>query len=552
MAAAPAGHDDAALPCSWKHKLTPAATSPLGKAIKPAVLVLACKRNCGKFAEPLSGKCLDRAGKVVDEVCLNPPPRAAEPDAKRHQPAASSATAASLGLLPAQMAALPWQLSPGKWREYLEIIVAPSSIDRRAAVVAVKALKDEQKPGQRGIDAAGAADKPDMAIDSSARFRELLRYTSPFDSSDVLPLASAIASYLTAVDHNHDLPAADQLTVPAAKIRRGEAGPPLRIESVMAIHTLKLLLDQGRTWFRTIVDKLSAARSTDPVHYVKLTPGEVVSKTTKLMVWPIRWAVVLLKSWQAHLTSLPMDSPTPALMACLTTDAELPLLSDPEEFDMCPLLVQAGALTSAIASDPTAPGPAASLKVLNRHVKHNAARFYSTVIAVKAMQDDYKKAIGLGASLGGVAARQTKKQPKSGQGHGQQGQGAGRHASAAAGAGASGQGALSDGFPSFTPRNRFAATGNPPPSLPPFPAAGSGVVPFAPRPSAGAAGAAAGGAGSAGGTGSRPGPRPTFARCMGIGCARAPPNGAVSFAPFGKCCGATHDYDWATGVAKRK
>lgn len=529
--------------CDWHYQLNPPATSPLGKAIKPSTQVLGCRRNCGRFSDPFTGTIYTRDGKKADnDSCDKADADDSAPSAKRRQVAQGVSTTSSLGILTAQLKYIPWLFTQAEWRAIMELIIAPSVDDRRAAATAVKTLL-------HGPDTRDQVKKAITDDDSGGKNRllDLLRFTSPYDRNDVLPCAAAIAAFLAAVDFNAAADDAGRITIARDKLRRKEQGPPLQLQSVIAIHTLKTLLDNGRSWFRALLDAIVIQRQADPTHFVKVPPGAAVSKDSKILVWPIRWAVVLLKSWALFLQARPLDTSPPALFATLTTDAELPVLANPEAHDLTPFLLQGGTLAAAVEQDPHAATAKAALGALERHARHVADKYYTSVIATKASQDNYRNAVKAGATLVGFhstsAHRQNAgKQPATPQQQPtrnptRQHPQSSPHWTPAVASGAGSPAASTVHAPSpAAPTAVRPATTGPPPALPPAPAASSGVPPhLAQQAQAGPA---------------RTGPRPMFTKCMAPGCQKSPPPGQPSTAPFCRTCGPTHEFNWVTSQAR--
>jgi hypothetical protein len=524
-----ADDDVSTAPCDWAHQITPPPISPVGKAIKPATTVLACRRNCGRFSEPLSGNTFDRAGKKVkddDTTC----PKTTDVDddqqgpAKRRQIAkgASATTAASLGVMVTQVRALPWYLSKDTWRRYLELIIAPSTAHRLAASTAIRAMRREQTASGAGAAATPARN----TTNKEDRFHEILRSSSPFDTEDFLPLAAAIASFLAAVDRNATAPPADRITVARDKLRKDEPGTALQLQTVIGIHTAKSLIDHGKHWFRRLVDKLILDHQGDPVHFVKSKTGKPITKETKAVVWPLQWATTLAKSWQMYLQALPVDAPVPLMFESLMTDSETPLLVTATEHNLTPTLMQGGVLDAAVTCAPHEAEPAASKTAFERHLRHNALTWYSKVVDTRSMRDDYKAAIKLGASLVGAKATPNPTNPTPNPQKPPHKPPPGTPQSPAVAT------PVSTATPTHTPPARPSAVI----PLPPAPgmAATSGALTKADSTTAGSAGASPG--------------KPTFFKCMVPSCIRAPPAGRPSFAPFCKACSPAWTYNWVTGA----
>lgn len=550
--------------CDWFHKLTPAASSALGKAIKPQTDVVGCRRNCGLFSEPISGHIFDRAGKKQNaDIRCKAPQRdpadrddPASPSAKRPHRSGAAAGLPS-GVMTADATNIPWLQTPKVWRDILDLHIAPSHEETTSADVAVKALEKATGKKIRTVPTSTAHDDTSKL----ELFRDLLRFVSPFEAGDVLPRAACVQIYLAAIDFNEAAAADARITIEPGALRRKDVGDPIRLENIASIQISKVMIDQGRIWFRAYVSALIERRKEDAVHYVKTAPGQRVDKDAKVLVWPLRWATVLLKSWAKAIQDQPRPAPIVPFVTALRSNAELPTIAKPIKYDLGPFLSQGGTLFGATEASPSNPLPRRLLNVLENHADAAAEAFYNTHIeGSKSMVKNYTEAIKLGVKVLGLPTdtKPTDSATQRGRQH--------PHGSpVASGAGAAAPSA-SQQPQHFQTRGTRAqrqqqqqqqssssqATIGPLPALPPAPAAGSGVPPTAPQqrqqqqPTAMAASTHQPSTFRAGGS------KPTFSKCLGIGCTAPPPPGLVSYSPFCRNCGPLHNYNWVTGEVTRK
>lgn len=532
------GGDDAAnAPCDFNtsNALKVAASTPLGKAIKPNSEVLICRRNCGQFQDPFTGKVYDRAAKEVPDSC----PRA-DRDQLASSPKKASAGETSVGL-PGHLLQY-WSWSLEDTRDILECILAPST----ASLVAAEAALDAMKKAAKGTAKAGPTDS---AVSGDAKFNDLLRFVSPFNSThNLLPRAASIAAYLAAVDYNATADAANRITVLPGKIRRDETGDPLRLESVIGVQALKVLIDAGRTWFRELVDAMCSEHEDDPVHFVKVGAGQTAGRDSKVVVWPLRWGITLLKSWNFYISKRPVDAVIPGLIATLRASPAIVLTAVIVQYNALSLFARGGALSLATLSNPRNAKVSSAKDALDTHARHIASLYYDKFINTKAMIDDYKAATKAGATVIGLRKKADQphqqdrrpKPPARGPSSANAGSGSGGTSTAAAtaaGAAVAAPTSTSVYSPTTTwraPRTSTQTTSAPLPALPPAPAT---------APSTAAAQSSAS-------PSSRPNPptgRTTFSKCMAPNCTRAPPSGS-STAPFCRACGPGFIYDWNTGA----
>ena len=549
--------------CQWQFimPLTPAAATPLGKAVGKGVKVIPCGRSCGQFLEPLSGKVYNREGEAPEDAdrC----PKAVDSDGDDNDPpthrrrtanGTDSTSGKSLGILASQVPHLPWRLGAKGWRPILEVIKAPSTADRRAAHAAVVTMKAEQRMHGPADDMA-AKRKTET---TETRFIESLRTTTPYEHGELLPRAAAISAWLAVIDHNSKLAKEDRITVKADTIRNDDSGPALELQNVIGLHAGKVLLDEGKAWLREFVTSMIICHASDAIHHCKPDPTKP-RKEWKVTVWPLHVGSVIVKSWKLWIVGLPLDSDTTGLFTSLTTDAEIDEIDDAEARDFEPLLKQGGALSLAKRADPRATQPAASLAALERHLRHKFVSHRDRRINVKPNSKSYEDAIAAGATLRGIPGG-APRQPQStaaaatgGSGHngarGGRG-GNGHHGNGGRGtngnngnngrataASATAAGIVpapvhndpASAFPGLLTHSAAPSSAAAIP-LPPAPAAGSGVP---------------GSAATANNGGSRwraptANTGATFAKCMAPGCGNRPPSGSSQY-PFCR----THSTGWS-------